>query len=232
MRQLAVALMVVMVAGVGLVDAGTSAFARAACADTINGGSINGGLAVSDSAVCVLNGVTVHGGVTVSQHGGLFVNGSTIDGGVQVDTTPDPATSGTGVFWVCDSVVGGVTTHTTIDGGVQVTSAAVAQIGGVEPAPDHDMNPRPADGPALCGSGGTINGGVNISGVTKHVELNAAAVNGGANISNNHVSINTEVEGNTIHGDLICTNDVPGVSGNDGLNTVTGTKNCPGAPGA
>jgi hypothetical protein len=187
------------------------------------GSKIKGGLEVN--GVCILIGVRVDGGVTVEATGALSLQSSTVNGGIAVveggELDLNATTSGTGVPTGTSSTVhGGIVVVKPFDvdfwtarvsGGITVDGTSISSFP-VFCGNDVDGKARFSNFALL----GTIGGGtVPLSGLPC-----------GGNIFNGSVSLTNltaSMGGNTIRGDLLCSNSTVIVTA---PNMITGKNTC------
>jgi hypothetical protein len=186
------------------------------------GSKVTGGLTVD--GVCILVNVKVTGGLTVSATGALSLQASTVGGGIVVvpggELDLNATTSGTGVP---------TGTSSTVNGGIAASNAFdydfwTATINGgiaVE-------GPSSLSFPFFCGN--HVNGSSSFSNFDNAVTIGGGVGGGGVpcggNIFNGSVSltnVKANMGGDTIMGDLLCTNSTVTVTA---PNTVTGKNTC------
>ena len=180
--------------------------------------------ALEVDGVCVLVGVKVVGGLTVDATGALSLQSSTVGGGITVvpggELDLNATTSGAGVP---------TGTSSTVDGGIAVLNASdldfwTATVNGGIAVDGTGAGSTPFFcGNIVHGSSsfsnfallGTIGGGTGPFGVP----CGGNFFDGSVSLTN----LTTDMGGNTIKGDLLCTNSTVIVTA---PNTITGKNTC------
>jgi hypothetical protein len=185
------------------------------------GTHVKGGLEVD--GVCILNGVTVKSGVIVDATGHLQLQSSTVDGGVGVfpggELDVNATTLGAGFP---------TGTSSTINGGIIILNAFDIDIWTARVDGGITLNGTSATSlPKICGN--SVNGNSSFSNFVLPGQIGGGTVFGvacGGNIFNGTVSLTNltaSMGGNTIKGDLLCSNAAVIVTA---PNTITGTNTC------
>jgi hypothetical protein len=200
--------------------------ARAACPSggtPAPGSKVKAGLEID--GVCILNGVIVDGGVVVDATGHLELRSSTVNGGVGVfpggEVDVNATTSGTGVP---------TGTSSTVNGGLTILNGEDLDIWTARIDGGIDLNglPNPGFFGQLCGN--DVNGNSSFSNFALTARIGGGFpfpnVLCGGNIFHGSVSLanlTVAMGGNTITGDLLCTNAKVIVTA---PNTVLGENTC------
>jgi hypothetical protein len=202
-----------------------SAFAKGSSAcpsggTPVPGAHVKGGLEVD--GVCVLNGVTVDGGIKVDTNAHLQLQSSTVNGGINVDPGGEVDVNAT----------------TPLSGFPTFTSATVNGVINILNSLDFDIFTARIDGgvtlngssnfPTFCGNDtngassfsnftGQIGGGPLVDRPTQFCAGNR--FQGSLSLTN----LTVWIGGNTIEGDLLCSNSIVHVTA---PNTITGKNTC------
>jgi hypothetical protein len=205
------------------------------CSNEIVSGSFNGNVNVPSGSICALSGLTLSGGVTVQSGGGLLItNASKLGGGVLSVFGPaanfHPANffsnsnfpSFNGSIFICGSTVGGIIDVTNPLNQVTIGAPSSGRF-------FDQFNHCP---------GNTVGSSILLTGVQGGAEVVNNSINGSVIIKNTVGCPNdedgcnagtgsppsVEVTGNSIAGNLTCTNSQNGVDVHDNL--VKGHVSC------
>jgi hypothetical protein len=215
------------------------------CNKTVNGGTIDSNVKVTNNGVCVLNGVTVNGNVSVGVNGYFESNGSTISGNVSAGSSltvyirnnsnigGNVAGYLTAQVFVYDSTVGKNVAATSMSapgyGHFQVCGSTVTRtIGAALMGPDVLIG----DPAAGCGGNtvktGNIEAAYNATDSELHVIGNTVQGWGGdLGIYGNSGAGDKVVTGNSVpKGDIFCLNNSAPFSGAGNLTAgdIEGTQ--------